>query len=270
MINRAIEKIADDVRTAYGQTTAPVDLKKIAEEENIALIAIVKCEGFHGRIEFLRETASFAIYHPDPDVAPNRKRVRFSIAHELGHYFIESHRELLVAGKNHDSTPGFICDNALEVEADEFAAALLIPRTHIERRLQKRPFMTLEEILKMGDEWQSSARSAAIRYLRYTGEACGMVISKQGRITKYIPSDEAVALGFRFTGLNHLPEVAAACRFRNDETTKGKIEEAHITTKAWFPHLNGERDLHEESFRLGGTGYVLSLLSISVDEAEGD
>jgi Zn-dependent peptidase ImmA (M78 family) len=267
MINRAIEKLADEVRAAYGQTTAPVDLKKIAQEESISLVEIEQCEGFHGRIEFLRETASFVIYHPDPNTAPSWKRIRFSIAHEFAHYFIEAHRELLVAGKSHNSTPGFICDNALEAEADEFAAALLIPRTHIEQRLRKRSFMTLPEILKMGDDWQSSARSAAIRYVRYTGEACAMVISKQGKITKYIPSDEAEALGLRFTGQKIVPEGSAAGRLHND-CSKKNIEEAHGVTKTWFPYLNDERNLDEESFRLGETGYVLSLLSLSSSEED--
>lgn len=269
MINRAIEKVADEVRAAYGQKTAPVNLEEIANGESISLVPIEKCAGFHGRIEFLREAASFVIYHPDPNNAPNRKRVRFSIAHELGHYFIEPHRELLVAGKSHNSTPGFICDNALEVEADEFAAALLIPRTHIEQRMQRRPFMTLAEILKMGDEWQSSARSATIRYVRYTGEACMMVVSKQGKLTKQIPSDEAETMGFRFTGLKNLPETSAAARLHAD-SSKRAVEELHTTAKTWFPFLRGEHDLHEESFRLGDTGYVLSLLSILAQEDERD
>jgi Zn-dependent peptidase ImmA (M78 family) len=175
----------------------------------------------------------------------------------------------LVAGKSHNSTPGFICDNELEVEADEFAAALLIPRAHIEQRLQRRSFMTLAEILKMGDDWQSSARSATIRYVRYTGEACAMVISKQGKLTKYIPSDEAEALGFRFTGLKVAPQGSAAIQLYND-SSKRNIEQVHITTKTWFPYLNGERDLDEEAFRLGDTGYVLSLLSMPAEEDERD
>jgi len=269
MINHAIEKLADEVRLSYGQASSPVNLDAIAEGEGISLVPIEKCEGFNGRIEFLKETASFVVYHPDFGCAPNRKRVRFSIAHELGHYFIEPHRELLVAGKSHNSTPGFICENVLEVEADEFAAALLVPRSHIERRLQRRSFMTLAEILKMADDWQSSARSATIRYVRYTGEACVMVISKQGKLTKNIPSDEAEALGFHFTGLKIVPDGSAASKLHNDPS-KREIEELHSTTKLWFPFLHGERNLDEESFRLGDTGYVLSLLSMTVDEDEQD
>ncbi len=269
MINRVIEKLADEVRSAYGQTVAPVNLNTIAGGESISLVPIEKCEGFDGRIEFLREAACFVIYHADPGFAPSQKRVRFSIAHELAHYFIESHRELLVAGKSHNSTPGFICDNALEVEADEFAAALLIPGAHIEQRLRRRSFMTLTEILKTGDDWQSSARSAAIRYVRYTGEACAMVVSKQGKLTKYIPSDEADGLGYRFTGMKVVPDGSAAHRLNNDNSKKG-VEESHSSTKRWFPFLRDEHDLHEESFRLGETGYILTLLSISSEKDESE
>lgn len=264
MINRAIEKLADEVRTAYGQTVAPVNLDAIAAGESISLVPIQKCEGFHGRIEFLRESATFAIYYPDPQFAPSVTRIRFSIGHELGHYFIESHRELLVAGKSHNSTPGFICDNKLEIEADEFSAALLIPGSYISQRLRRRSFMTLPEILKMGEEWESSARSAAIRYVRYAGEACAMVVSKQSKLTRYIPSDEANSLGYRFTGLNSVPDGSAANLLMKDNSKKG-IEEAHSTTRMWFPFLRNECDLHEESFRLGESGYILTLLSFSSD-----
>lgn len=269
MINRALEKLADEVRASYGQRVAPVSLNTIAEGEHISLVPIEKCEGFHGRIEFLREAASFVIYHPDPNFAPSRQRIRFSIAHELGHYFIEPHRELLVAGKSHNSTPGFICDNALEVEADEFAAALLLPGSYIEQRLRRRSFLTLAEILKMGDDCQCSARSAAIRYVRYAGEGCAMVVSKQGKLTRYIPSDEAESLGYRFTTMKVVPEGSAAHRLHNDNTRKG-VEESHSTTKRWFPFLRDEHDLHEESFRLGETGYFLTLLSISSETDAGE
>jgi hypothetical protein len=269
MINRVLEKLADEVRASYGQTVAPVNLNTIAEGESISLVPIEKCEGFHGRIEFLREAASFVIYHPDPNFAPSRQRIRFSIAHELAHYFIEAHRELLVAGKSHNSTPGFICDNALEVEADEFAAALLLPGAHIEQRLRRRSFMTLAEILKMGDAWQCSARSAAIRYVRYTGEACAMVVSKQGKLTRYIPSDEADGHGYRFTGIKVVPQDSAAHRVMNDNTKKA-VEESHSSTKRWFPFLREEHELHEESFRLGESGYVLTLLSVNAEVEDSD
>jgi len=88
----------------------------------------------------------------------------------------------------------------VEREADEFAAALLIPSSALKQKLARRAFMTLEEILKVANEWETSATSAAIRYANFTSEACGVVIS-QGEVIKYfIPSEEAATVGFQVCG----------------------------------------------------------------------
>ena len=52
MINRAIEKLADEVRASYGQTVAPVNLEVIAEGESISLVPIEKSEGFQAESNF--------------------------------------------------------------------------------------------------------------------------------------------------------------------------------------------------------------------------
>ncbi len=55
-------------------------------------------------------------------------RTRFSIAHELGHYFLEPHRAYLRrTGKSHPSKGEFLSDRTIEMEADAFAAGLLMP-----------------------------------------------------------------------------------------------------------------------------------------------
>jgi Zn-dependent peptidase ImmA (M78 family) len=54
---------------------------------------------------------------------------RFSVAHELGHYLLPGHiDQVLSDGKNiHESHSGFVSNNPYELEADHFAAALLMP-----------------------------------------------------------------------------------------------------------------------------------------------
>jgi Zn-dependent peptidase ImmA (M78 family) len=52
---------------------------------------------------------------------------RFSIAHELGHYFIEAHATQLLVNGVHYSRAGFFSADPFEQEADHFAAALLMP-----------------------------------------------------------------------------------------------------------------------------------------------
>ena len=98
-----IERLASEVLTGWGGKVPPVNVESIAREEGIALAPGSYGEDFCGRIEFHGDVGKFILFHPDLALAPNSARVRFSIGHELGHYFIEHHRDLLMAGRAHNS-----------------------------------------------------------------------------------------------------------------------------------------------------------------------
>jgi len=63
-------------------------------------------------------------------------RVRFSFAHELGHYVIDSHRRALKEPgmSPHGSQGIFASEIGTEREADYFAACLLMPESRIKKR----------------------------------------------------------------------------------------------------------------------------------------
>ena len=49
----------------------------------------------------------------------------FSVAHELGHYFLPGHVEAVLANDDvHDSRAGFASGDRYEMEAEHFAATL--------------------------------------------------------------------------------------------------------------------------------------------------
>ena len=80
-------------------------------------------DSFDGMIEC--ENGQFHIY-----INTNRlqhaysDRARFTFAHELGHFFIDNHRNALLSGKSpsHSSFTGFIVKNKAERQADYFAS----------------------------------------------------------------------------------------------------------------------------------------------------
>ena len=257
-----VERQADEVVAAYEIHTAPVDLLAIARAEGIELAEGDYGEPFCGRIEFHREVGGFVLFHPRLATARNVGRVRFSIGHELGHYFLDHHRTMLMEGRSHNSTSDFICDNTLERQADCFAAALLIPSFALRQRLSRRSFMTLRDILAVAREWQSSVTSAAIRYARFTSEACGVVLSQDGIVQFYSPSDEAAALAFGFLrkGTPVPPRSKTAQAGQGNDTAV--VLEGTASTVEWFPEKRFHRDLWEESIALGATGTVLTLLAV--------
>jgi len=246
-----IERAAEEVLAVF----------KIAREEGIELAPGNYGEDFSGRIEYHGDVGKFVLFHPDPQRVRHPARVRFSIGHELGHYFLDHHRELLIGGAAHNSASDFICEDHLEREADEFAAALLIPGFVMKRRLAKRSFMTLSEVLRLANDCHSSATSAAIRYAKFTREACVVIVSQAGRVLFWIPSEEAGAIGFRYLSSDRrVPGGSPTAMVSGEE---GQLREGTIGSGCWFPDLSREVELWEEASPLGNTCRVLTLLALS-------
>ena len=67
---------------------------------------------------------------------PSEGFQRFSVAHELGHYFLDGHIDhVLPTDGVHASQAGFVSADPYELEADQFAAGLLMPATAFRRAL---------------------------------------------------------------------------------------------------------------------------------------
>jgi len=259
-----IEQVARDVLEAHGCVTAPVDVFGIAQAEGIELASGEFGDEFSGRIEYHADLGKFILFHPEPAQSQYPARVRFSVAHELGHYYLEHHRELLLAGAAHNSSADFICDETLEREADEFAASLLIPHFALKSKLAGRSFMTLAEVLKMADEWQTSATSAALRYAKFAREACIVILSERGKVLYWVASEEAAALGFRFVARDRrVPVGVPTALVGSGDLVQNHIKGAGVNSELWFPDRYRQTDLWEDACRLGGTGRILTLLSLS-------
>lgn len=108
---------------------------------------------------------------------------RFSISHELGHYFLEGHPEHLFSGGAmvHTSQAGFASADPFEREADYFASGLLMPSGPFERAL-KREQEGLGAILSLGGQCKCSLTATAIRYADLTADAAAVIISQGAQV----------------------------------------------------------------------------------------
>lgn len=116
----------------------PVDVKKIISEIGITYVERPMPKGQSGFIEYDGWTCVIAV---NVDDGPQRKR--FTAAHELGHFL--KHRDLLKKHKHLDRlydeyasrNPEQPLDYQHEVQANQFAASLLMPRRTIENEIAK-------------------------------------------------------------------------------------------------------------------------------------
>src|SRR4051812_9187301 len=113
MTVEAIERCANDVLAAHEIRSLPVDPFYIAQQEKIALLPGDYDGCFDGRIEFRGRGAGgrFILYYAQPQAGSRPAgRVRFSVAHELAHFYLPQHRAYLLSGVWHGSHAGFVSE----------------------------------------------------------------------------------------------------------------------------------------------------------------
>jgi Zn-dependent peptidase ImmA (M78 family) len=222
---------------------------------------------FDGIIE--HKTDQFEIRcNLDRQNLPDSPRGRFTLAHELGHYFIDEHREALVSGVIRPQ-PSF-CDDPSkqaqrEQEANLFASNLLMPPkryTAFLRRARKR----LSGIVDTAEKFDVSITCAAIRYVENEIEPSIVIYWPRNEDRWEWPSRALRAgnYGRVVPVLASLPNDAPT---RICDTLDGKrsgVIGGKTRASIWFPSLPKENDfvLREEAFNLGRHG-VLSLLTIA-------
>ncbi len=161
---REIAQLAEAVSGEYGGD-GPVDLARVAFEKGISTSFGAYGNGFDGMLEC--RDGRFHIYgNLDRLGSPDSSRARFTMAHELGHYFIDGHRNLLVSGAipPHLSRCEFESSQLAEQEADHFAANFLMPEIRF-REAARGTAAGFECILKLVREFGTSLTSTAVRYV---------------------------------------------------------------------------------------------------------
>ena len=147
-----------------GAVSMPVSLDKVADYLGLAIVEKPLEEEFSGFLAVKEKTIVINAQH-------SRVRRRFTTAHEIGHYFL--HR------KSQQDTPVFIdrtvyyrrqnlddADRRIELEANGFAAGLLMPRDLLESYLDDSPDLNLgksSEVKILADEFEVSRSSMEYR-----------------------------------------------------------------------------------------------------------
>lgn len=133
---KKIEKLVDELLTKLNISSAPVPVRKIAKELGLVIRAYDLGPGVSGALLLDDDKAIIGV-----NPAESRERMRFTIAHETGHFFLHRtsnnlfvDRDVLFRGKELNGVKVLFRDEnssmgelKIEREANAFAAALLMP-----------------------------------------------------------------------------------------------------------------------------------------------
>jgi Zn-dependent peptidase ImmA (M78 family) len=115
---------------------------------------------------------------------------RFSVAHELGHYFLPDHPEHVLRHGAHMSKAGFTSNDPYEREADFFAAALLLPKGLIRPAIARLP-EGMDGLIELAGTCRTSLTAMAIAYAQNSSAAVAVIVSLEGK-TKFCFMSEAM------------------------------------------------------------------------------
>jgi Zn-dependent peptidase ImmA (M78 family) len=142
-----------------------VDLENIAKNNNIKIIYGNYEDEFLGVL--VHKSKRFYI-HLNLDALSHKNSVRrnFTLAHELGHYFIKEHRDLLLNGESlsYNLNPNKSFINIIEKEANHFASNLLMPHNRFISAANSYE-LGLEAILNLRTQFSTSIECTSIHYI---------------------------------------------------------------------------------------------------------
>ncbi|MDX5321365.1 MAG: ImmA/IrrE family metallo-endopeptidase [Bacteroidota bacterium] len=213
---------------------------------------------FDGLIEHL--AGRFHIYiNVDRLTHAYTERARFTFAHELGHYFIDHHRNALKSGlsPSHSSFTGFVSKNYAEREADYFASCLLLPETRFKTDILRRKFK-FEILQELSKKYQTSFTATALRFATIGNHPIMVVLCYKGAIKWYWYSDDFPYKSLRH-GKSKVPEDTVAGEyFSKNEAPDNKQEVFAID---WFNYVY-DSDVNRKFYEqcMFYKGYCLSVL----------
>lgn len=139
MLIKKIENLASSILTDLNIKSAPVDIKTIAKKKGATIKPYEVGEKISGML-FIKNGEGIISYNPTESMV----RQRFTIAHELGHLLLHRKtqdifvdKQFQVHFRNENSGTG---QDIQELEANAFAAAILMPKDLLLTEIKKHNF----------------------------------------------------------------------------------------------------------------------------------
>jgi Zn-dependent peptidase ImmA (M78 family) len=188
-------------------------------------------------------------------------RRRFSLAHELGHYHLPTHRQLRQHGARCGEAAmhaGVADASRLEWEANDFASELLMPTRLFAADAARRSF-SVATARELASEryFDVSVTAAACRMTQLSTEPCAIVMSADGRVHWARRS-----AAMRIPGLRRgMPIGAGTVASASAIDGTSEMQPLEVDADVWLePRYPVHGRLLESTHVIGTTGQVLSML----------
>ena len=261
-------KLAEAITKQLPDNITSTPLLEIAKAIDIYEIREERLNGLEGCLIVPEDKSEGAIL---VNKSQDEPRKRYTIAHEIGHYVNPMHRS--------SSPDGFRCtrsdmsvDSAkagdahakMELEANQFAAYLLMPDPWVNAFMRGKGAADLEHIYQMATQFEVSKEAAARRYIAKQDEPAAIVFSHNNRIRYIKMNDDFPRLSV--WGGQSIPSASLSA---NSTAPQGKITD--VVESLGHLWLENSRNISlGEQTVAQRNGYRMTLLTAEIDEEDED
>lgn len=255
-----IERTAEAVAKRFGFESAPIDPFEIARKEGILVQQSPSLQSCTGAL--IMDNGAFAILYASH--LDNRGFERFTVAHELGHYFLDGHPEKLFpdGGGKHLSKADTYSVDRYEREADHFACGLLMPEFLFRPAVDRRP-QGLEGVKQLANDFEASLTATAIRFARFNHDAVAVVVCSKMKVDFCVMSPTLLEVrGLEWIERGSLAPLGTETRAfwdRPQFVGNGSTREGYASLATWFDGAPNV-DVLEDVQGLGQYGRSLTIL----------
>lgn len=253
------------ILTAYaaqaGENRFPVDVERLARgcadfyqwKDPIADVQAADIQQFEGGL-FKVDSEWLLLYNSS---LSSKGRVRFTQAHELGHYILHRSAKDSFQCTEQDMLNWSKDEQDIEAQADQFASYLLMPLTDF--RQQVGQTVDLDVLSHCAARYGVSLTAAVLKWLDYTEEKAVVLLSSDGFVHWASSSEPAFRAGafFRTRGT---PMAVPAGSITADQSALHVRDGRLLSACTWFDHAEPSMSVREMKITSTTHNRVLTLL----------
>ena len=262
--NRLV-KVVEAVSAAHGINRFPVDVPQLALEcarifnwpDPITKVQAAPIRGFDGALLPGEGRKEWLLLYNDAVASPGR--VRFTQAHELGHYILHRMLRESFQCSDADMLNWSQDDRDIEAQADLFASYLLMPLDDYRKQITTR--VDMDVLGACADRYGVSLTAAILKWLQYTEEKAVLVMSNDGFINWAWSSEPAFRAGAFFRTRGNVIAVPSGSLAANGAVLHDR-QGTDVPATIWFPHADSHTPLREMKVHATQYDATLSLLCL--------
>ncbi|MCA9036844.1 MAG: ImmA/IrrE family metallo-endopeptidase [Planctomycetaceae bacterium] len=266
----------EEISLATGFSEPPIDVFRILESERQFIRAVGEDfgESFDGRIRYLGNgfllcyNTRYNEWLPRGRNRPHSK-VLFSIAHELGHFYLDEHRACLVNNRRaHNSFTEFSSHKLIERQADHFASGLLMPSDLLRPRINMDNHPDFGRVLDVRKDFDVSLTGLLARWTQLSDFPCATVVTLNGVVLFGWVSKAFREIGCYRVRRTHKPESRTFRSFvaQNSPVKEYKQKDGYSSTDYWLEYDQRSFETSELYFAIPHSKLIWVLLTC--DEGE--